>query len=149
MTAGAAQPDGAEFVERFAAAWADPSLGGHEALWHPSVRLVQPMAPTTTGLEASREHFARLFELIPDLRAEVDEWSGGGTTVFIELTLSWTFGARPIRWRAVDRFELVDGLIAERVSYFDSLPLALTILARPRGRWRWWSSGLRPRSRAD
>ena len=53
--------------------------------------------------------------------------------MFIEFTLSGTYGGKPIAWRAVDRFTFTEGLIAERVSFFDSVPLVLTLLRRPRG----------------
>ncbi|MEA2468654.1 MAG: hypothetical protein QOJ57_2780, partial [Thermoleophilaceae bacterium] len=71
-------------------------------------------------------------------------WSATGDVVFIEFTLAGTFGGRPIAWDAVDRFVLRDGLAAERVSYFDALPLAIEMAMRPRG-WRSLvSSGFRP-----
>jgi hypothetical protein len=53
--------------------------------------------------------------------------------VFIEFTLSGTYGGRAIAWDAVDRFTFTDGLIAERVSYFDSAPLVVKLLGRPSG----------------
>jgi hypothetical protein len=37
----------------------------------PDARLSAPMVPTTQGLEASRRAFASLFELTPDMTAEV------------------------------------------------------------------------------
>ena len=53
--------------------------------------------------------------------------------MFIEFTLHGTYGGKPIAWRAVDRFTFTNGLIAERLSFFDATPLALTLLRRPRG----------------
>jgi hypothetical protein len=64
--------------------------------------------------------------------------------VFIEFTLAGTFGGRPIEWDAVDRFVLRDGLALERVSYFDSMPLALEMALRPRGWRRLATGGFRP-----
>jgi hypothetical protein len=57
----------------------------------------------------------------------------GKQEVFIAFTLSGTYGGRPIAWNAVDRFTFSDGLIAERVSYFDAFPLVFKLLGRPRG----------------
>lgn len=131
-------------MERFKRAWASPDLDAHRALWHPSVRLVQPMMKTTCGKDESAEQFGAFFDLIPDLRAEVHRWSGGGDLVFIEFTLRGTVGGTPIEWPAVDRFLLLEGQIAERVSYFDGTRLALAILTRPTGWRRWLRSGLRP-----
>lgn len=132
---------GRDFVARFADAWAEPDLGRHEALWHPSVRLVQPMAKTTVGWTESRAQFSRIFRLLPDLRANVQSWSATDDLVFIEIVLSGTLAGRRVEWTAVDRFYLLDGLIAERTSYFDSMPLALAILMRPKS----WPSWIRSR----
>jgi hypothetical protein len=51
----------------------------------------------------------------------------------IEFDLRGNTGGRPISWRGVDHFTLgEDGLASERLTYFDSLPLILTVLRRPR-----------------
>jgi hypothetical protein len=55
--------------------------------------------------------------------------------VFINLTLH-TGGRRPLEWTVVDRIQIEDGLIRERISYFDSLPLMFGALTRPS---LWWS----------
>ena len=63
-------------------------------------------------------------------------------------TLRATYGGRPIRWDAVDRFVLRDdGLASERVSFFDSQPLVLQMLTRPRGWLQLARSGFRPQLR--
>jgi ketosteroid isomerase-like protein len=136
-------PDASDFIVRFADAWAHPDLHKHRALWHPDVRLVQPMAPTAEGMDACLEQLSGIFRLIPDLRAEVHAGEASPTQAFIEFTLKGTFAGRPIAWQAVDRFTLADGLIVERVSYFDSLPLVLTMLRHPTGWWHWLKA--RPR----
>jgi ketosteroid isomerase-like protein len=123
------------FVERFSDAWYVPDLDRHEALWADDIVLVQPLMGVLHGREECRAAFARLFRLVPDLRAVVHRWSASSDALFIEFTLSGTFGGRALRWSAVDRFVLADGLIAERISYFDSAPLALAMATRPRG-WR-------------
>ena len=75
----------------------------------------------------------RLFALVPDLHADGCAVGHGSREVFIEFTLSGTYGGKTIAWDAVDRFTFADGLIAERVSYFDSAPLVLKLAGRPRG----------------
>jgi ketosteroid isomerase-like protein len=131
----------AAFVEAFAKSWAAPTVASHSALWHDEIVLIQPLMPKAVGRRECEEGFARLFSLIPDLHARVHRWAAAGPdVVFVEFTLAGTFGGRPIAWDAVDRFLLRDGLALERVSYFDSLPIALEMALRPRG-WRQLASG--------
>jgi hypothetical protein len=91
------------------------------------------MMGTLRGKRACRESFQRLFALVPDLHADVHRFGHGKQVVFIEFTLSGTYGGKSIAWDAVDRFTFTNGLIAERVSYFDSAPLVVKLLGRPRG----------------
>ncbi|BBX22108.1 hypothetical protein MTER_15190 [Mycolicibacter terrae] len=123
----------AEFAERFADTWRTPDLAKHEALWSEDIELVQPLMGTLRGKQACLSAFQRLFALVPDLHADVHHVGHGADRVFIEFTLSGTYGGKPIAWDAVDRFTFADGLIAQRVSYFDATPLALKLLGRPRG----------------
>jgi len=137
--------DATAFVERFRAAWTNPTLDGHEQLWAHDVVLSQPLMGRVVGHAACRQAFASLFRLIPDLHATVHRWGGDDAELFIEITLAGSFGGRPISWQATDRFLLRDGLIAQRRSYFDSAPLVLAMLRRPRGWPRLLRSGFRPR----
>ena len=99
----------------------------------PDVRLVQPQLPTLVGLRAFEQRFVRpLFELMPDIRGEVERWAAGGDTVYIELTLRATLGGRPVSWRVCDRVKLRDGVAIERESYFDPGPLIAAIARTPR-----------------
>lgn len=134
----------AAFVERFGLAWAAPDLDLHEGLWADDVVLTQPMMGTVVGRRACRQAFTRLFDLVPDLHANVHRWSGSEHELFVEITLTGTFGGREVAWPATDRFVLRDGLIAERRSYFDSMPLLLAILRRPHGWPRVLRCGLWP-----
>jgi ketosteroid isomerase-like protein len=123
----------ARFAERFAETWRTPDLAKHEALWSDDIVLTQPMMGTLRGKHACRESFQRLFALVPDLHADVHRVGHGRHEVFIEFTLGGNYGGKPIEWDAVDRFTFIDGLIAERVSYFDSAPLMLKLVGRPSG----------------
>jgi ketosteroid isomerase-like protein len=99
----------------------------------PDVRLVQPQLPTLVGLRGFEQRFVRpLFELMPDIRGEVERWAAGGDTVYIELTLRATLGGRPLSWRVCDRVTLRDGVAIERESYFDPGPLIAAIARTPR-----------------
>ena len=123
----------ADFARRFAEFWVAPSPEGLDSVLAPGARLVAPMTPTTHTLEDGKNTFAELLELIPNLTAEVHRWGATKDGVLIEFTLSGTAGGGPISWHAVDRFVLgEDGLASERISYFDSAPIALTVARRPR-----------------
>jgi hypothetical protein len=123
----------ADFVRRFAEFWQAPSPERLDTVLAVNARLSAPLTPTTTGLEAGKRAFADLFELIPDVTAEVHRWGATVDGVLIEFTARGTAGGSPIAWPAVDRFVLdEDGLASERFSYFDSLPLVLALARRPR-----------------
>jgi len=130
----------ADFAARFADYWQAPTPERLSLVLADRVRLVTPMAPVTETLAEGKRAFASLFELIPDLTGEVHRWGATVDGVLIEFTLSGTAGGKPISWHAVDRFVIGgDGLASERVSYFDSMPIALAALTRPRS----WPAFLR------
>jgi hypothetical protein len=137
MASSSTESAAADFARRFGEYWAAPSPEGLTEVLAPQVRLAAPMTPTTHSLEEGQRTFSELLELIPDLTAEVRRWGATADGVLIEFTLSGSAGGRPISWDAVDRFVLgEDGLATERISYFDSAPIALTVARRPRA----WSS---------
>jgi hypothetical protein len=114
-----------EFVQRFATYWQAPTPQALSTILAVDVRLVTPRMPTTDSLDAAIEGFTGLFELIPDLTAQVHRWGPHPDGVFIEFTLSGTLGGGPVSWRAVDSFDVgPDGLATKRVSFFDPAPIA-------------------------
>jgi hypothetical protein len=122
-----------DFVHRFEEFWRAPAPERLDTVLAQQVRLSAPMVPTTHTLAEGKQAFADLFELIPDMTAEVHRWGATQDGVLIEFTASGTAGGGPVSWRAVDRFTLgEDGLATERATYFDSLPLVLTLARRPR-----------------
>jgi ketosteroid isomerase-like protein len=126
------------WVAAFAEGWRAPAsadaFADHFRPWFdPHIRLAQPQLPTLVGHRAFRERFARpLFALIPDLHGQVERTAVGADCAYIELTLRGTLGGRPVALRVCDRTTLRDGLVVERESYFDPLPLLRAILTRPR-----------------
>jgi hypothetical protein len=135
----------ADFAGRFAEYWRAPTPERLDIVLAEQVHLVTPMTPVTHTLDEGRRAFAGLFELIPDITGEVHRWGTTADGVLIEFTLSGTAGGKPISWDAVDRFVIGDdGLATERVSYFDSAPIALTAARRPRS----WPALVRSRLRA-
>jgi len=132
----------ADFVRRFAEFWQAPVPERLDTVLAPDARLFAPMVPTTYGLDAGKRAFADLFELIPDMTAEVHRWGATSDGVLIEFTVSGTAGGSPVSWQSVDRFVLDDdGLATERFTYFDSLPLVLALARRPRA----WPGFMRSR----
>src|ERR1039457_1639618 len=131
--AGMDQDGAADFVRRFAEFWQAPVPERLDTVLASDACLSAPMIPTTFGLEAGKRAFADLFELIPDMTAEVHRWGATSDGVLIEFTVRGTAGGAPVSWQSVDRFVLnEDGLATERFTYFDSLPLVLTLVRRPR-----------------
>jgi ketosteroid isomerase-like protein len=125
------------FVERFTEAWrtggpAERFLRQLEPVIAPDVVLIQPLARTARGLAGRRDFFERTFAAIPDLRGEVQRWGETSDGLLIELTLRGTLGGKPVEWTVCDRIVLRDGLMVERRSYFDPLPLIGAALSRPR-----------------
>ncbi len=134
----------ADFARRFAEYWRAPTPERLDMVLADQVHLVAPMTPVTHTLAEGQRAFAGLFELIPDLTGEVHRWGATADGVLIEFTLSGTAGGKPIAWNAVDRIVLgEDGLAIERISYFDSAPIALSAIGRPRA----WPAFLRSRLR--
>ena len=127
-----------EWVQEFIEGWRAPtgpeSFADHfDELLTDDVRMIQPQVPTAVGRRAFREQFVRpVFELIPDLHAEVHRWAADCDTALIEFTLSGTLGGRPVSWDCVDRVTLRGGRAAERRAYFDPTPLLAAVATRPR-----------------
>jgi len=126
------------WVLAFAEGWLAPAsadaFADHFQPWFdPHVRLIQPLLPALVGQRAFRERFARpLFALIPDLHGQVERTATRADCAYVELTLRGILGGSPVAWRVCDRTTLRDGLVVERESYFDPLPLLRAILTRPR-----------------
>lgn len=133
-----------DYARRFAEYWSAPTPERLGEILAERVRLVAPMTPTTHSLADGKRTFAQLLGLIPDLTAEVHRWGATADGVLIEFTLSGSAGGAPISWHAVDRFVLrEDGLATERISYFDSAQIAMTVARRP----RVWPAFVRSRLR--
>ncbi len=132
----------ADFVRRFEQYWRAPRSADLGTVLAERAHLVAPMTTTAETREEGERAFADLLELIPDLAVEVHRWGATADGVLIEFTMGGTAGGAPISWDVVDRFVVgEDGLATERVTYFDSMPIALTVARRPRA----WPGFLRSR----
>jgi ketosteroid isomerase-like protein len=128
----AADPEAADLVARFAEAWSRMDPDAFTPLFHPDVHLIHPIEPNTHGVDEAREFMARTMSVVPDLRYDVQGWASGSGHVIIWGRLHGTLGGAPIEWPLVDRIRMEDGLISERVAYFDPLVIFGVVIRRPR-----------------
>ena len=131
------------FVEKFSDYWAAPSVERMPEILTNDVILLQPLSHPMEGLAAAQDEFRRLFQWIPDLHGDIEDWGGHGDTLFISFTLTGTVGRNTtLHWPLVDRFDLVGDKACKRVSYFNPFPLLWTVLRTPSAWWSWWYSGV-------
>ncbi|MGK8490841.1 nuclear transport factor 2 family protein [Nocardia asiatica] len=69
-----------EFVANFINFWRDPSTDRIPEILHPDIVLTQPLAAPMRGIEAAREEFRKIWQLLPDLHAQVDRWRGDSSS---------------------------------------------------------------------
>lgn len=116
--------DRADFVARFIRFWRPPvDLDDLASLLHPDVRLIAPGMPPTTGRDAGIAAFRQVFAMVPDLHIDVERWSATGDAVFIECTMRGTLAGHRLEIPSVDRILVRDGVVLERVAYFDPSPM--------------------------
>lgn len=132
MDQAATTSEAADLVERFAEAWSKMNPDAFTPLFHPDVHLIHPIERDTHGVDEARELMRRTMAVVPDLRYDVQGWATGSGHVIIWGRLHGTVGGDPIEWPLVDRIKMEDGLIRERVAYFDPLPIFATLIRRPR-----------------
>lgn len=83
------------------------------------------------GPEVWWEESSRTLALLPDLRADVLSWAGIEETLFIHIRFSATLAGKPFTWEAVDLLRITpDGTAVFRESFFDSVPIAATLIHR-------------------
>ena len=121
----------ARFVEQFTEIWAAPSVERLDELMHRDVELIQPVEPAIRGRRAAHDAWVRVFDLIPDLHGEVHRWTETDGLIYIDWKLIGTVGRRRVECPAVDRVWLEDGLVRQRIAYFDPTPLLFAGLTRP------------------
>lgn len=141
----ASQADPSRVVDVFAAGWREPHPHAWDDLFAAEVELAQPLLRSGRGIALWQTELARLLAFLPDLTGHVLSWAHGQGVVFIEIELTGTVASTPLSLKAVDRLELnPEGLVVRRASFFDPLPVALSLLGRPRAWLTWWRSGVGP-----
>jgi len=132
-------------VEQFRTGWDRPEPHAWDAFAGDSMRFVQPMLRDGVGPEVWWEESARTLALLPDLRADVLRWAGAGENLFIHVRFTASLAGKPLSWEAVDFLRITpEGTAVFRESFFDSVPVATTLISRPRAWLRWWRSGVGP-----
>ena len=120
-------------VERFTRGWAHPAPDAWDEMVAADVELIQPLLGSGRGVALWHRESARLLRFAPDTVGEVRGWSGEGNVVFIELLITATVGGAPFAFTTVDRITIgEDGLVTQRIAYFNPLPIVATVLRRPR-----------------
>lgn len=144
MSSTAAGPaDPSRVVEAFAAGWRQPHPHAWDELLAAEVELAQPLLRSGRGLALWQAEVARLLTFVPDLTGHVLSWAHRQGVVFVEIELTGTVGGVPLTLNVVDRLELSsDGVVLRRDSFFDPLPVAVSLLGRPRAWLTWWHSGV-------
>ena len=118
------------FAEKFAATWSRPTPEQLVALLHEDVVLRQPHLRAIRGKAAALAEFRKLLTALPDFHGEGFNAVGDEQQVFIEWRMTPTRN-HPGHIPAVDRISLRDGLVLERVVYFDQFALLRQVLTRP------------------
>jgi len=103
-------------------------------LVHPDVRSTQPLSPQRVGVDQWDRQFRQIFALLPGVAAIIRSWSATRPHVYVEFDISAPRRRGQFNMTSCDRFALEDGLITERLVYFDPLPLLRHMLRHPR-RW--------------
>ena len=113
----------ADFVTRFAAAWAARDGEAFLALWHPEGLLHTPLV----GRTVKGGELARLLEVqkesAPDFVWQLLDWTSRGDVVIIEWQTSRIINGARFDWRGVDKFRIRAGKIIEERVYTDTAPL--------------------------
>jgi ketosteroid isomerase-like protein len=113
----------ADFVTRFAAAWAARDGEAFLALWHPDGLLHTPLV----GRPVQGSELARLMdvqkEAAPDFVWQLLDWAARGDVVMIEWQTTRIINGARFDWRGVDKFRIKAGRIIEERVYTDTAPL--------------------------
>jgi hypothetical protein len=132
-------------VEQFRTGWDRPEPHAWDSFADASMRFVQPMLRDGVAPEVWWEESSRTLALLPDLRADVLSWAGAEESLFIHVRFTATLAGKPLTWEAVDLLRVTPkGTAVFRESFFDSVPVAATLISRPRAWLRWWRSGVGP-----
>jgi len=117
----------ADFVARFAAAWAARDGQRFLDLWHQDGTLHSPLYDRAVKGSEFKELTALIVKAAPDQVWQLLDWTwrprGDGAVVIVEWQSTRVVAGVRFDWRGVDKITLRDGKIAEEIVYFDTAPL--------------------------
>jgi limonene-1,2-epoxide hydrolase len=123
------------FVDRFAEGWRLPKPGAFldyfRPLMHPAVTFTQPLFPEVHGVEGFDRLFTQMFDLLPEFTVTVQRSATDDRTAVLESACTTRLGRKTLHFDVCDRFTIEDGLVIQRRSYFDPVPLLLATLRSP------------------
>ena len=123
---------GSTFTQKFTEVWSDPAPEKFVVLLDPQVILYQPYAPPVRGRDHAFLEFKRMLEWLPGLHGVVRRSMETEDVAFIEWSMKLPIGKRTLSLGVVDRFLLRDGLVIERRTFFDRVPIFLRALKHPK-----------------
>ena len=125
-------PSDHPFIQSFREVWANPTLDDLMAPLREDVTLIQPLAPPLHGKKAARKAFRKILTRFPGMQGDVHGGLGSGDLIFIDWTMIVPIGRSEQRLPVIDKVILEDGLVKERIAYFDPSPLFGPIARSPK-----------------
>jgi uncharacterized protein (TIGR02246 family) len=110
--------DTRELIKRYNDAWNAQDVDTISSMHHPDVVFHNHTADERAeGVDAVREHIARIFANNPDMRFATRSLQVGDDFGVCEWTLTLTKDGRRLEWDGVDVFPVEDGLIRRKDVY--------------------------------
>jgi ketosteroid isomerase-like protein len=121
------ESDVADFVTRFADAWARRDGQRFLDLWHPDGTLHSPLYDRAVKGTEFGMLTALVAKFAPDQVWQLIDWTwrpkASGAVVIVEWQSTRVVDGQRFDWRGVDKFTIRDGKILEEIVYFDTAPL--------------------------
>jgi hypothetical protein len=113
-----------DFIERWAAAWSEPTPDKIRGLTDPDIVMSWPgLAEPIRGAEAWATRVAGTLQRFPDLRLEVTEHAQRDDVMFVSWRAHATIDGVATKWQGIDRMRLRNGVVTESLVAFDTAPL--------------------------
>lgn len=123
-------------AEGFKEAWASPEVKKLVDLLHSNCSLHIPGNRPCNGKEESSHEFEKLLKWLPGFCGTVKDYNCVDNIIFIEWVMHFPFKTKTLNVKALDKILASDGLIKERIVYFDSAKVFRYILVHPS---EWYS----------